>query len=72
MPNDCYTTGNHWLPPLHWFEVKDLPQFGLTQREPMYKSFWDNPHNFMFLRYPERFVEELQPDNLLAPCTSPC
>jgi hypothetical protein len=71
-PNDCYTTGNHWLPPLRWFKVKDLPQFGLTQQEPLYKAFLENPYHFMFLRYPERFVEELQPDNLFAPCTSPC
>ena len=63
-PNDCYTTGNHWLPPLRWFEVEDLPQFSLTQGEPMYHSFLKNPHHFMFLRYPERFVEALQPENL--------
>ena len=63
-PNDYYITGNHWLPPLRWFQAQDLPQFGLTQDKPMYKSFLDNPHQFMFLRYPERFVEALQPDNL--------
>jgi glucose-6-phosphate isomerase len=78
-PNDCYTTGNHWLPPLRWFEVKNLPQFGLIalhevsaerseQEKPMYKAFLENPHHFMFLRYPQRFMDALQPDNLFVPC----
>jgi len=70
-PNDCYANGNHRLPSLRWFEVKDRPQFGLTQGKQMYKAFLEEPRNFMFLRYPEQFAEALQPDNLFAPCTLP-